>query len=90
MKMARARYQRKINKELEKLPEFKQPFAKKALYKVLEKFYGETEERINTSNFCNGFCNGKRPLLGYRPKYRRNKNMEILKNLQMHFPSLVF
>ena len=48
MKMARARYQRKINLELEKLPEYKQPFAKKALYKVLEKFYGETEERINT------------------------------------------
>ncbi len=48
MKMARARYQRKINKELEKLPEYKQPYAKKALYKVLEKFYGETEDRINT------------------------------------------
>jgi hypothetical protein len=48
MKMARARYQRKINKELEKLPEFKQPFARKALYRTLEKFYGETEERINT------------------------------------------
>jgi hypothetical protein len=48
MKMARARYQRKINKELSKLPEYKQPFAKKALHKVLEKFYGETEERINT------------------------------------------
>ena len=48
MKMAKARYQRKINKELEKLPEFKQPFAKKALFKVLEKFYGESEDRINT------------------------------------------
>lgn len=48
MKMARARYQRRINIELEKLPDYKQPFAKKALYKVLEKFYGETEERINT------------------------------------------
>lgn len=48
MKMAKARYQIKINKELEKLPEFKQPFAKKALFKVLEKFYGETEDRINT------------------------------------------
>jgi len=48
MKMARARYQRKINKELEKLPDFKQPFARKALYKTLEKFYGESEERINT------------------------------------------
>ncbi len=48
MKMARARYQRKINKELEKLPEFKKPFAQKALYKTLEKFYGEAEDRINT------------------------------------------
>lgn len=48
MKMAKARFQRKINKELSKLPEFKQPFAKKALYKTLEKFYGESEERINT------------------------------------------
>jgi len=48
MKMARARYQRKINKELEKLPEYKQPFARKALYKTLEKFYGESEDRINT------------------------------------------
>ena len=48
MKMAKARYQRKINKELEKLPEYKQPFARKALYKTLEKFYGESEERINT------------------------------------------
>lgn len=48
MKMARARYQRKINKELEKLPEYKQPFARKALYRTLEKFYGESEERINT------------------------------------------
>ena len=47
MKMARARYQRKINKELAKLPEYKQPFARKALHKTLEKFYGETEERIN-------------------------------------------
>ena len=48
MKMARARYQRKINKELAKLPEFKKPFAKNALHKTLEKFYGESEERINT------------------------------------------
>lgn len=48
MKMARARFKRKINSELEKLPEFKQPFARKALFKTLEKFYGESEERINT------------------------------------------
>lgn len=48
MKMARARYQKKINNELEKLPEYKQPYARKALFKTLEKFYGETEDRINT------------------------------------------
>lgn len=48
MKMARARYQRKINSELAKLPEYKQPYAKKALVKVLEKFYGESEERISS------------------------------------------
>ncbi len=48
MKMARARYQRKINKELEKLPEYKKPFARKALHKTLEKFYGESEAKINT------------------------------------------
>lgn len=48
MKMAKARFKRKINSELAKLPEFKQPFARKALFKTLEKFYGESEERINT------------------------------------------
>lgn len=48
MKMARARYQSKINKELEKLPEYKIPFARKALHKTLEKFYGESESKINT------------------------------------------
>ncbi|MGE9310422.1 Shedu anti-phage system protein SduA domain-containing protein [Niabella sp. CJ426] len=48
MRMARARYQRKINLELEKLPEYKKPFAEKALYKILEKFYGETDDRIST------------------------------------------
>jgi hypothetical protein len=48
MKMARARHRRRINSELAKLPEYKQPFAKKALYKTLEKFYGESDDRINT------------------------------------------
>ncbi|PCH75948.1 MAG: hypothetical protein COB98_07680 [Flavobacteriaceae bacterium] len=48
MIMAWARYQRKINLELEKLPEYKRPFARKALRKTLEKFYGESESRINT------------------------------------------
>jgi hypothetical protein len=48
MKMAKARFQQKINQELQKLPEYKQPFAKKALYKTLEKFYGESDTKINT------------------------------------------
>lgn len=48
MKMAKARYQRRIDQELGKLPEYKQSFARKALHKILEKFYGESEERIGT------------------------------------------
>jgi hypothetical protein len=48
MRMAKARFQKRINNELEKLPEYKQPFAKKALHKTLEKFYGESDERIAT------------------------------------------
>lgn len=48
MNLAKARYQKTINKQLEKLPEYKKPFATIALHKVLEKFYGETDERITT------------------------------------------
>ena len=48
MKMAHARYQRKINAELEKLPQYKKAYAEKALYKVLDKFFGEPEEKMNT------------------------------------------
>ena len=48
MKRTKSLYQRKINKELEKLTEEKQPKAKEAIHKVLEKFYGEPEEKINT------------------------------------------
>lgn len=48
MHLARQRYQQKINRALEKLPEFKRPFAEKSLQKVLEKFYGETDERLST------------------------------------------
>jgi len=48
MKMAHLRFRQKINKELEKLPEYKHPFAKKALHKILEKYYDESEEKINT------------------------------------------
>lgn len=48
MKLAKARYQRRINRELEKLPENKRKFAKIYLLKALEKFYGESEDKINT------------------------------------------
>ena len=48
MHLARLRYNQKINRELEKLPEYKRNFAKKYLQKVLEKFYDEKEEKVNT------------------------------------------
>jgi Histidine kinase-, DNA gyrase B-, and HSP90-like ATPase len=48
MKMAIARHQKKINLQLQKLPEYKRPFAEKQLYSVLKKFYDETDDRINT------------------------------------------
>lgn len=48
MILAHARYQQKINRELEKLPEHKRKFAEKSLYKILEKFYGESDEKLNT------------------------------------------
>lgn len=47
MKLAHARYQQRINRELEKLPEYKRQFAEKSLHKILEKFYGESEEKLN-------------------------------------------
>jgi Histidine kinase-, DNA gyrase B-, and HSP90-like ATPase len=48
MHFARQRYNQKINRELEKLPEYKRDFAKKSLQRVLEKFYDEKEEKVNT------------------------------------------
>ncbi|MBI4682018.1 MAG: ATP-binding protein, partial [Nitrospirae bacterium] len=48
MHLARQRYQNKINRELEKLPEYKRQFAEKSLARILEKFYGEAEEKVNT------------------------------------------
>ncbi|MBP9095227.1 MAG: ATP-binding protein [Ignavibacteria bacterium] len=47
MHLARLRYQQKINRELEKLPEYKRKFAEKTLQKVLEKFYNDSEEKVN-------------------------------------------
>lgn len=47
MHMARLNYQRKIDRALEKLPEYKRKYAQKYLSKVLEKFYDEPEEKIS-------------------------------------------
>jgi hypothetical protein len=46
--LAKARLQKKINRELEKLPEHKRDFAQRALDKVLKNYYNESEEKINT------------------------------------------
>jgi hypothetical protein len=46
--LAKARLQKKINKKLEKLPEHKRDFARKALDKVLKSYYNESEDKINT------------------------------------------
>lgn len=47
MKLAKARYQKKINSEIAKLPEYKKVYAEKALYNIIDKFYGESEDKIN-------------------------------------------
>lgn len=47
MKLAKARYQKKINSEIAKLPEYKKVYAEKALYKIIDKYYGESEEKVN-------------------------------------------
>jgi len=46
VKLAHARLQQKINKRLELLPENKRLFADKAIKKILQKLYGEKEERL--------------------------------------------
>lgn len=46
--LQKARLQKQINRELEKLPEYKRDFARQALEKVLLRFYGESENRIRT------------------------------------------
>lgn len=48
MHLARQRYQQKIERQLARLPEYKRMFAEKSLQKVLEKFYGEPEDKVNT------------------------------------------
>jgi len=43
----KARLQKQINARLSKLPENKRLFAEKALQRILERFYGESDERIS-------------------------------------------
>lgn len=44
--LAQARLKQKIQKRLEALPEYKRDFADKAIKKILQKFYNESEERV--------------------------------------------
>jgi hypothetical protein len=48
VKFAKARLQKRVNAGLAKLPAFKRVFAKKALDKVMLKFFGESEDKIAT------------------------------------------
>ena len=46
--LAKARRKKKINELLARLPEHRRTFAEQALERVLRKFYGESEDRIDT------------------------------------------
>lgn len=48
MNLQRARLQQQLNARLAKLPEYRQRYARLALEKVMKRFYGESEERIET------------------------------------------
>lgn len=48
VQLSKTRLKKKINKGLERLPEYRRAFAKKALDKVLLKFFGESEEKVGT------------------------------------------
>lgn len=48
MQLARARLQKKINKRLATLPEHKRDFADAALSKLLRKYFGDSEDRLET------------------------------------------
>jgi hypothetical protein len=48
MDLQRARLQQQLNARLSKLPEYRQRYARLALEKVMKRFYGESEERIET------------------------------------------
>jgi hypothetical protein len=46
MKLQKARLQKQINQRLQQLPEHRRRFAQEAVYRILNRFYGESEERI--------------------------------------------
>lgn len=48
MSLQRARLQQQLNARLSKLPEHRQLYAKLALERVMKRFYGESEDRIET------------------------------------------
>lgn len=48
MNLQRARLQQQLNARLSKLPEYRQRYARLALERVMKRFYGESEERIET------------------------------------------
>lgn len=48
MDLQKARLQRQINQRLSRLPEHRRAFAEAAIFRVLQKFYGEREDRIDT------------------------------------------
>lgn len=48
MQLAQARLKQKINKRLASLPEHKREFADAALSKLLKKYYGDSEDRLET------------------------------------------
>lgn len=48
MNLQRARLQQQLNVRLSKLPEYRQRYARLALEKVMKRFYGESEDRIDT------------------------------------------
>jgi len=46
--LQKARLQKKINRRLQGLPEYRRRYAEEALNRILKRFYGESEDRIAT------------------------------------------
>ena len=46
MNLAKARLQQEINRSLEKVPEYRREFARRAIERIMQRFYDESEERI--------------------------------------------